>query len=133
MSIIIRLGVSWADIESDEDQVEEVEEVKKEPSVDGEVPKPKAPAPVAPVTKKKKKDNITVNIKTEYKKTAAGEYIITGLKIDSPRSLAAKEQNPEEEEKEEKPKEGAKAEEKEEQPEEKKKGKKKGQKSIYLK
>jgi hypothetical protein len=119
-------------MESDEDQVEEVEEIKKEPLTEGEAPKPKAPAQKAPASKKKKKDNITVNIKTEYKKTETGEYVITGLKIDSPRSLAVKGQKPEDEEEEEKPKEGAKAEEKEEEHEEKKKGKKKGQKSIYL-
>ncbi len=86
--------------------------------------------------KKKKHEAISVNIKTEYKQNAAGEYVITGLKIDSPRSVAQKAAptqatDEDKEEKQKEKEEGVKAEEAaKDEAAEKKKAKKKSKKST---
>ena len=72
-------------------------------------------------------------MKTEVKKTTGGEYVITGLHIDSPRSME-KPQEHVEEEAAPQPEVVKPVEEKAEEVPEKKKGKNKGKekKSIFL-
>ena len=60
------------------------------------------PAPSA--RRKKKKDNIIVSIKTDFKQSAAGEYIITGLHIDSPKAVKPTEEHKASEDDEDEPK-----------------------------
>jgi hypothetical protein len=66
-----------------------------------------------------------VNLSNQYKKTATGEYVITGFKIDSPKGGKLKEDIDEEKPKEVPSTEAPKETKKEEEVAEKQKGKKK--------
>lgn len=115
------LGLSWADMaEDDEEEVEENDKKEEgdEDKQDGDKDEPEKQSGAK--RRKKKKDAIEVNLKTQYKMNDKGEYVITGFHTNSPKHKKeevpqeedmpeAKEQEHEPEEAEKKPKKKAKS------------------------
>lgn len=97
---------------SDEDSEEEQPKVAESKKEDRKVPEKKVAGPIGKAekphekiaSKKKKKNAISVNMKNEYKKSAKGEFVITGFQIDEAKEeqVAQRKKTEEEEDKEKK-------------------------------